>query len=274
MRRAVRHRGMTLVELLSVLGIVSVLLGLLAPSLAGAREAARSAACASNVRQVTLANLYYARDHDGRFVAGAARIATENLARWHGARDSTGEAFDPARGALTPYMAGSGASAALRACPTFAGTLEELAEAGLGFEAGAGGYGYNNAFVGVDRVRIAGVWQVRTDEVGARSARVVEPARTIAFADSAFTGRDRLIEYSFLEPRFWPDAPEFRPDPSMHFRHGASADGRATVGWLDGHVSSEAMTWSWAGWSSRLDAGASGLGWTGETDDNALFDLD
>jgi len=262
------HRGMTLVELLSVIGIVSILLGLLAPSLAGAREAARTAACASNVRQIALANLFHARDHDGRYVAGAARIALENLERWHGARDSTGEAFDPARGALTGYLGGAGLSDDLRACPTFAGTLEGLREAGRGFEAGAGGYGYNNAFVGVARVLRAGVWQVRTDENGARSHRFAEPVRTIAFADAAFTGRDRVIEYSFVEPRFWPDAPTYRPDPSMHFRH---AD-QANVAWLDGHVSAEARTHTWAGWSSRLDAGEAGLGWTGESDDNALFD--
>lgn len=264
------RRGMTLIELLSVVGIVSLLLGLMAPSLVGAREAARAAACASNARQITLANLYFARDHAGRFAPGAARFATENLERWHGARDRVGEAFDARRGPLTPYLAGGAASAQVRECPTFAADLEDLRRSGEGFEGAAGGYGYNNAFVGVERERRGEAWAVRTDESGAPSHRFAEPVRTIAFADSAFTGRDRLIEYSFVEPRFWPEGPEYRPDPSMHFRHA----GRANVGWLDGHVSAERMTFTWAGWSSRLDAGSLGLGWPGASDDNGLFDSD
>lgn len=265
------RRGITLLELLSVLGILSLLMGLLAPTLAGAREAAWRAACLSNVRQVGMANIFYAKDHQNRFVAGAPRIAAENLHRWHGARQRVGEPFDPARGDLTPYLDSPSADEGVRACPAFDATLDELRASGMGFEFGAGGYGYNNAFVGVERaLDAAGVWRVRTDETGSLTHRFAQPVRTIAFADAAFTGRERLIEYSFIEPRFWPDSPAFRPDPSMHFRHAE----RANIAWLDGHASGEARTFSWEGWFSRLDARRVGLGWTGGEDSNALFDYD
>jgi prepilin-type processing-associated H-X9-DG protein len=51
--------GFTLVELLTVVGIIVVLMGLLIPSIYTAREKAKQAKCASNIRQLLVGlNLY------------------------------------------------------------------------------------------------------------------------------------------------------------------------------------------------------------------------
>jgi prepilin-type N-terminal cleavage/methylation domain-containing protein/prepilin-type processing-associated H-X9-DG protein len=58
------RRGFTLVELLVVIAIIALLLGILLPSLAHARELARRVACAANTRSLGLALSYYTNDSD------------------------------------------------------------------------------------------------------------------------------------------------------------------------------------------------------------------
>jgi prepilin-type N-terminal cleavage/methylation domain-containing protein/prepilin-type processing-associated H-X9-DG protein len=55
-----RARAFTLIELLVVIAIIAVLLAILLPSLSGARESARAARCASNLRQIGAAMFLYA----------------------------------------------------------------------------------------------------------------------------------------------------------------------------------------------------------------------
>jgi len=56
-------RGISMIELLVVVGIIGILLAILLPSLHAAREQAIRAQCLNNMRQIGLAIAIYVRDH-------------------------------------------------------------------------------------------------------------------------------------------------------------------------------------------------------------------
>jgi prepilin-type N-terminal cleavage/methylation domain-containing protein/prepilin-type processing-associated H-X9-DG protein len=62
-----RRTGFTLIELIVVIGIVVILIAMLIPALSGARRAAQSTQCASNLRQLTTAMMNYAAEFKGEF---------------------------------------------------------------------------------------------------------------------------------------------------------------------------------------------------------------
>jgi prepilin-type N-terminal cleavage/methylation domain-containing protein len=253
-------RGFTIVELLVVVAILALLLAMFLPSLAASRASARQVSCAANARELVRANLMYGEGHNQNLAPGAARF-DQNLHRWHGSRSQLSAPFEPQGGALTPFLA-SGAS--IRRCPEFQDPAD-------GFEAGAGGYGYNNDYVGVRWVGLpSGRWSLLTDQSGIAMTKILQPVETLMFADSAFVSGLGLIEYSFAHARFQPANARVRWDPSIHFRH----HDQAVVAWSDGHVDLRKMEFSWSSGFHSSDPEEYGLGWFGGEDTNRFFDLE
>jgi len=68
--RRVTLRAFTLIELLVVIAIIAILAAILFPVFAQAREKARQASCASNLKQVGTAWTMYLQDYDEHIAAG------------------------------------------------------------------------------------------------------------------------------------------------------------------------------------------------------------
>lgn len=71
-----KHHAFTLIELLVVVAIIAVLVAMLLPSLAAAREQARLVVCAAQIKQVVDIVTMYANDNEEVFPAGRRVSAT------------------------------------------------------------------------------------------------------------------------------------------------------------------------------------------------------
>lgn len=163
-----RRSGFTLIELLVVIAIIAILAAILFPVFAKAREKARQASCASNLKQLMLAVLMYTQDYDERNVS---------LYYGSGPADHTMPVDDGLangyswRTAIQPYIK----NWQIEMCPSepeLNGSYRNTA----GWQPVAWGYGYNMTNVGG-----------RPD--GQSLAWFTHPADTIALADEAPCGK-------------------------------------------------------------------------------------
>lgn len=234
-----QNRAFTLVEVLVVIGIIGILSGILLPALSSSRERARSTNCLSNIRQLHLANTMYANEWNQHYITAAPDIFTGfgGKIRWHGIRETatSGTSFDPTKSALYGYL---GKQKMVKQCPSFKDYIESGNQA---IEAGTGGYGYNQQYIGGTNYLYGMGPQAAMHST--RTTAIEKPSECVMFADAAMPigyPSQSIIEYSFIEPPFWhikagKEPSRAKPDPSIHFRHR----GYANAVWCDGHGSSE-----------------------------------
>ncbi len=275
MRPAAGKAGFTLIEVLVVVAILGLLLALLLPSLQRARELSRSAVCRTNLHALVRANGLYAEANDYHYVPAARDIFwgyAGNLHRWHGVRQRVGAPFESSRGPLAPFL---GSDGKVRQCPSFR-DFRDAAGANA-YEAGSGGYGYSDLYVGSEFWRHGFYHNSPGQLRGAAVTDVAAPPETVMFTDAAMpqAGPDGpyYVEESFCYcPYNLPPPAQQRGSPrqpSIHFRHL----GKASVGWVDGHVSGRDDFRSIRRNCYQADPEAMGVGWFGP-DDNSLFDLE
>lgn len=255
-----------------VIGIIAILIAIMLPAIAVARSAAQATVCQSNIRQLASAAIMYSQNNRDVCPPAHYYYVTQNLHRWHGTRTAVDKPFDFTTSCLKSYL-GDGR---VRGCPVF--EPPATTNYSLAFESSAGGYGYNNDYigssVGVDPGTYVGIaaWEQSICNVPAKYSQLRRPAEKIMFTDAAIgQAGNMLVEYSFAaEPVFYYSGTGYPSStPSIHFRHR----GKASIAWADGHVTSEKMEWTVPINIYGADNKALMLGWFGPHD-NTLFKRD
>ena len=215
-------------ELLCVLAILAVLAAIAFPAFLRARQNAARANCQSNLKQIGVAWLQYARDSDGTMMrfsqeapcdlcvepTGVASIAatsppTAPVIYWWGTQKA--DKYDASQSSLRPYLARGNYS-----CPAFARAN--------GGELGLASYGYNAGTLSPTRYGPAPTFA--PTPIAAKLSALADAARTVAFADAA-----QLNSKSALRPSTYLSSP--RSDfPNFHARH----ENAGNVLFCDGHV--------------------------------------
>lgn len=208
----------TLVELLVVIAIVAILASLLLPALAGARRGAERARCTSNLHQFGLAAQLYWDDHEGasfRYLRGATNGGDLYWFGWLERGEEGSRRFDPAQGALWPYLPARG----IELCPA-------LRRHGLDFKPKAdtatGGYGYNLSL------------SAPLGQVPVRVTAIPTPAEFVVFADAAQVNDFQAPaspDHPLLEEFYYVSSRE----ATAHFRHRE----RCGILLADAHVSTQ-----------------------------------
>lgn len=209
-RRGENTRAFTLIELLCVIAVIGILAGLLLPALHGSKNAAKSAMCMSNLKQINLMHRIYADAFRGYFCPAYTLDDGQWDADWSG----------KAGGILSRGVACADASKVKTfECPDARAKLNYFP----GETPDYAGYGYNYLL----SRKSVNDYSVTGRKLKYASVRY--PSLCSLVADSAyFRSENILAPTSFLYPT------SSGYGGYADFRHGKQT---ANVAFVDGHVS-------------------------------------
>lgn len=227
------RRAFTLIEVLVVTAIVGTLVGILLPALSGARDAARGAVCASNVRQFGIGWTAYAGDYRGMAMPLAYTDRREtgggdNIFWWGADGSHTGE-LDHAQGLLSPYLDAKPGEVGPYACPAQRpGTYENQSAT----RTPTSTYGYNGYYLSP---AYTPGWSY---DIGHRPHQrlgsIADPSSLLVFADTLISrGPGAMPKSNALldPPMLYAGRGRWRENgfPTTCFRHGGRGSGASCM---------------------------------------------
>ena len=212
------RKAFTLIELLVVISVVLLLMGMLMPALARARDESKTVLCLSNLRQLGIAAQMYANNNDDYYPIAYANMkvtpSTVTISEWDyiAVKNwSTGQVT------VKPGILWQGETIEkIHQCPSFKGNSCTM------YDVKYTGYNYNTSYIGRGGT-----------ERPARITQVRRPARCALFGDGEYSGGAN----KFMRSPFTSDTDPFpfRSAGTQGYRHNK----KTNVAWCDGHASSQ-----------------------------------
>ena len=216
----------TLVELMTVVGIIGTLLTITLPSLWAAREIAKSALCLANLRGMNTALGLYTTSNDGHYPL-AYHSERIGRVRYSYAWDFTNvKDWNTREEEVTPGLLWQGqGTSQIHQCPSFDGSSNWQDDPYTG-------YNYNTSFLGYnERPRDPG-----EPPETVTIYDVLDPSRTAVFGDGEYEGGANKFMRSPLRQPPW-DTFVGRSAGTQGYRHLH----KTNVAWADGRAGSWAQ---------------------------------
>ncbi len=165
------RNGFTLIELLVVIAIIGLLLAVIVPTLAAAREKSRSLVCLSNLRQMSISASVYTNCHDGYYPIAYYEETTASGFIWYNWDFTVVD--DAGTKSIRPGILWQGETAEkIQQCPSFKGKSNTPNDPYTG-------YNYNTSYIGHG--------QYEDIQTPAKASEVLRPSDCALFGDGQYS---------------------------------------------------------------------------------------
>ncbi len=246
-----RKKAFTLTEILVVIAVVSLLMAILMPVLARARQQGKAILCLSNLRQMVVAAHSYANDSDGYYPIAYMYKFENSIFTSYAWDFTTIKNWNTFEEKVIPGLLWQGETIEkIQQCPSFKGSHNWFADPYTG-------YNYNTSYIGHG--------QAESIPVPAKVAVVRRPSQCALFGDGQYAGGAN----KFMRAP-WPNPGDAsfvgRAAGTQGYRHL----GKTNVAYCDGSAGSTGELYKETD-PAEVDNIAAGTGFL--SPDNSAYDL-